>query len=32
VIVHVSRQNTVARLHIDEPVRPTETWSGSSES
>jgi len=32
VVVHVSRQNTVARLHIDESVRPNETSSGSSES
>jgi len=32
VLVHVPRQNTVARLHIDEFVRPNESSSGSSES
>jgi len=31
VLVHVSWENTVARLHIDESVRPNETSSGSSE-
>jgi len=32
VHVHASRQNTVARLHINESVRPSETSSGSSEN
>jgi len=32
VLVHVSRLNTIARLRIDESVRPNETSSGSSES
>jgi len=32
VRVHVSRKNTVTRLHPDESVRPNETASGSPES
>ena len=32
MLVHVSRQNTVAKLPIDESVRPSETSSRSSES
>jgi len=32
VLGHVSRQNTVARLRLDESVRPNENSSGSSES
>jgi len=32
VLVHVSWQNTVARLRIDKSVRPNETSSGSSHS
>jgi len=32
VLVHVSRQNTIARLRIDESVWPNETSSESSES
>ena len=32
VLVHISRQNTVARLRINESVQPNETSSGSSES
>jgi len=31
VLVHVSQQNTVARLRIKESVEPNETTSGSSE-
>jgi len=32
VLVHISQQNTVARLWIDKSVRPNETSSGSLES
>jgi len=32
VLLHVSRLNTVARLHIDESVPPNETSSGSSKN
>jgi len=31
VLVHMSQENTVGSLHIDESVLPSETSSGSSE-